>query len=111
MPRVQRRHQAGASPSKAALLGARERRRPGLMTALEASIRFIPGATSHGIGAEVPRPLATVVIGGLVTATLLTLLVLPTLYARLERRKPPSPAERDDDAEMLGAPETVGGAR
>jgi cobalt-zinc-cadmium resistance protein CzcA len=85
---VQRRHQAGASPREAALLGARERLRPVLMTALVASIGFIPVAVSHGTGAEVQRPLATVVIGGLVTATLLTLLVLPTLYARFQ------PAER-----------------
>jgi len=85
---VQRRHQGGASPEKAALLGSRDRLRPVLMTALVASIGFIPVAISHGTGAEVQRPLATVVIGGLVTATLLTLLVLPTLYARLERDRP-----------------------
>jgi heavy metal efflux system protein len=52
-----------------------------LMTALVASLGFIPMALSHGAGAEVQKPLATVVIGGLVTSTLLTLLVLPTLYA------------------------------
>jgi cobalt-zinc-cadmium resistance protein CzcA len=57
------------------------------MTALAASIGFVPVAISHGTGAEVQRPLATVVIGGLVTSTLLTLLVLPTLYAWLERRR------------------------
>jgi cobalt-zinc-cadmium resistance protein CzcA len=54
------------------------------MTALVASIGFIPVAVSHGTGAEVQRPLATVVIGGLVTSTLLTLLVLPTLYSWIE---------------------------
>jgi cobalt-zinc-cadmium resistance protein CzcA len=66
--------------------GARTRLRPVLMTALVASLGFIPMAMSHGTGAEVQRPLATVVIGGLITSTLLTLLVLPTLYAWLEGR-------------------------
>lgn len=59
----------------------RERLRPVLMTALVASLGFIPVALSEGRGAEVQRPLATVVIGGLITSTLLTLLVLPTVYA------------------------------
>ncbi|MCC7242859.1 MAG: efflux RND transporter permease subunit, partial [Acidobacteria bacterium] len=55
------------------------------MTALVAAIGFIPMALSHGAGAEVQRPLATVVIGGIVTSTLLTLIVLPTLYDMMER--------------------------
>jgi cobalt-zinc-cadmium resistance protein CzcA len=67
--------------------GALTRLRPVLMTALVASLGFIPMAVSHGAGAEVQRPLATVVIGGLVTSTLLTLLVLPTLYNWVERRR------------------------
>jgi cobalt-zinc-cadmium resistance protein CzcA len=67
--------------------GANARLRPVLMTALVASLGFIPMALSHGAGAEVQRPLATVVIGGLVTSTLLTLLVLPTVYLWLERRR------------------------
>jgi cobalt-zinc-cadmium resistance protein CzcA len=79
---------AGATPEDAALQGARIRLRPFLMTALAASIGFVPVAISHGTGAEVQRPLATVVIGGLVTSTLLTLLVLPSLYAWLERWHP-----------------------
>jgi len=54
------------------------------MTATVASLGFIPVALSHGTGAEVQRPLATVVIGGLITSTVLTLLVLPTLYAWIE---------------------------
>jgi cobalt-zinc-cadmium resistance protein CzcA len=78
---------AGATPEDAALQGARLRLRPFLMTALAASIGFVPVAISRGTGAEVQRPLATVVIGGLVTSTLLTLLVLPALYAWLERRR------------------------
>jgi cobalt-zinc-cadmium resistance protein CzcA len=57
------------------------------MTALVASIGFLPVALSHGTGAEVQRPLATVVIGGLVTSTLLTLLVLPTLYGWIEKAR------------------------
>ena len=79
---------SGATPEDAALQGARLRLRPFLMTALAASIGFVPVAISQGTGAEVQRPLATVVIGGLVTSTLLTLLVLPSLYAWLERRHP-----------------------
>ena len=60
---------------------AEQRLRPVLMTALVASFGFIPMALNTGIGAEVQRPLATVVIGGVVSSTLLTLLVLPVLYA------------------------------
>ena len=56
------------------------------MTALVASLGFLPMALSHGAGAEVQRPLATVVIGGLVTSTVLTLVVLPAVYLWLERR-------------------------
>jgi cobalt-zinc-cadmium resistance protein CzcA len=67
--------------------GAAARLRPVLMTALVASLGFVPMALSHGAGAEVQRPLATVVIGGLVTSTLLTLLVLPAVYLWLEHRK------------------------
>jgi len=67
--------------------GARARLRPVLMTALVASLGFVPMALSRGAGAEVQRPLATVVIGGLVTSTLLTLLVLPALYAWIEGRR------------------------
>lgn len=61
--------------------GCMLRLRPVLMTALVASLGFLPMALSTGDGAEVQRPLATVVIGGLVTATLLTLVVLPAIYA------------------------------
>jgi heavy metal efflux system protein len=56
--------------------------RPVLMTALVAGLGFVPMALSGGAGAEVQRPLATVVIGGLITSTALTLLVLPALYRR-----------------------------
>jgi cobalt-zinc-cadmium resistance protein CzcA len=66
------------------LNGTAVRLRPVLMTALVASLGFLPMALSHGAGAEVQKPLATVVIGGLVSATLLTLLVLPILYIFIE---------------------------
>lgn len=81
---IQRLRGQGAGPADAATDGARSRLRAVLMTALVASIGFIPVAVSQGTGAEVQRPLATVVIGGLVTSTLLTLLVLPTLYTWIE---------------------------
>jgi len=55
------------------------------MTALVASLGFVPMALATGAGAEVQRPLATVVIGGLISATILTLFVLPTLYQRFAR--------------------------
>ena len=67
---------------------AEGRLRPVLMTALVASLGFIPMALSTAPGAEVQRPLATVVIGGLVSATLLTLFVLPALYTWFGRGKP-----------------------
>jgi cobalt-zinc-cadmium resistance protein CzcA len=75
------------------------RLRPVMMTALVASLGFVPMALSTGVGAEVQRPLATVVIGGVISSTLLTLLVLPTLYdlvgTMFERSKQPgSPGER-----------------
>ncbi|HMG12681.1 MAG TPA: efflux RND transporter permease subunit, partial [Gemmatimonadaceae bacterium] len=66
--------------------GAEIRLRPVLMTALVASVGFIPMAISTSAGAEVQRPLATVVIGGLISATALTLLVLPTVYIWVEER-------------------------
>jgi cobalt-zinc-cadmium resistance protein CzcA len=56
------------------------------MTAMVAALGFVPMALSQGAGAEIQRPLASVVIGGVVTSTLLTLMVLPTLYELLERR-------------------------
>ncbi len=75
----------GRTVREAALEGATDRLRPVLMTALVASLGFVPMAFNTGPGSEVQRPLATVVIGGLVTATLLTLLVLPVVYAWMER--------------------------
>lgn len=65
--------------------GAQQRLRPVLMTALVASLGFVPMALNTGVGAEVQRPLATVVIGGIVSSTLLTLVVLPALYYLVQR--------------------------
>src|SRR5262249_27850497 len=67
--------------------GALTRFRPVIMTALVASLGFLPMAFATGTGAEVQKPLATVVIGGLISATLLTLAVLPALYMRYGRAK------------------------
>jgi len=67
--------------------GALIRLRPVAMTALVASLGFVPMALATGTGAEVQRPIATVVIGGLITATLLTLFVLPALYVLFGRRQ------------------------
>jgi len=71
---------------EAVVRGAVTRLRPVLMTALVASLGFVPMALATGTGAEVQRPLATVVIGGLVSSTALTLFVLPALYALLAPR-------------------------
>lgn len=86
----------GLSITDAVERGAKTRLRPALMTALVASLGFIPMAVSIGAGAEVQRPLATVVIGGLVTSTLLTLLVLPTLYKWIEERRERKPAQNEE---------------
>src|SRR5262249_32451690 len=73
---------------------AGSRLRPVLMTALVASLGFVPMALSTGVGAEVQRPLATVVIGGVISSTLLTLLVLPVLYDVVSAGLPPRTAGR-----------------
>lgn len=77
---IQQLRQQGQHLLVAIAQGAQQRLRPVLMTALVASLGFVPMAFNSGTGAEIQRPLATVVIGGIVTATLLTLLLLPTLY-------------------------------
>ncbi len=73
-------------PLQLVMTGTRNRLRPVLMTAAVASLGFLPMALSNGAGAEVQRPLATVVIGGLITATFLTLFVLPALYLLFQRK-------------------------
>ena len=82
----ERRHE-GLPLEEAIVDGALTRLRPVLMTALVASLGFVPMAFNTGIGAEVQRPLATVVIGGIISSTILTLLVLPALYGLCHRDK------------------------
>ncbi len=81
---------------KIVLMGTKVRLRPVLMTAFVASLGFLPMALSNGAGAEVQRPLATVVIGGLMVATFLTLVVLPILYIFFEKSK----TEKEDLTEL-----------
>ncbi|MGL3822239.1 efflux RND transporter permease subunit [Sphingopyxis sp. R3-92] len=84
---IQELIRSGVARAEAARQGALMRLRPVVMTALVASLGFVPMALATGAGAEVQKPLATVVIGGLISATLLTLFVLPTLYARYGSRE------------------------
>ena len=81
---VNRLREQGHGLRDAILTGAGTRLKPVLMTALVASLGFVPMALSTGAGSEIQRPLATVVIGGVVTSTLLTLIVLPTIYELIE---------------------------
>ena len=76
----------GVDLADAVVLGATQRLRPVLMTATVAALGLLPAALAHGVGSDVQRPLATVIVGGLGTATLLTLLVLPSIYLLLERK-------------------------
>ncbi len=97
---IEEERHAGRTAEDAARNAAEKRLRPVLTTALVASIGFLPMAVSTSAGAEVQRPLATVVIGGLITATLLTLLVLPSLYPVIMSARPPGrnarpPGRRD----------------
>ena len=82
----------GAPLDKAIREGASTRLRPVLMTALVASVGFLPMALATGSGAEVQRPLATVVIGGILSSTTLTLVVLPVLYRIFHRADKLAPA-------------------
>lgn len=81
------KHNANTSLNELIIQGASERLRPVLLTACAAALGFLPMAISSSAGAEVQRPLATVVIGGLFTATLLTMIVLPVLYKLLSEKK------------------------
>ncbi len=85
---IREKLQGGAALESAVREGCLVRLRPVLMGALVAALGFVPMAVNVGVGGEVQRPLATVVIGGVVTNTLLTLVVLPTLYAAFRRRAP-----------------------
>ena len=85
--RVRELEAEGIGGEHAVLTAAHERLRPVLTTALVAALGFVPMMLATGRGAEVQRPLATVVVGGLLSATLVTLLVLPTIYAAVARRR------------------------
>ncbi len=85
---IRQLREQGMALAEAIREGALTRLRPVLMTALVASLGFVPMAFNTGIGSEVQRPLATVVIGGIISSTLLTLLVLPALYRFAHRRAP-----------------------
>jgi len=82
---IRKLHLEGMPLTEAIRAGSKGRLRPVLMTALVASLGFVPMALAHGTGAEVQRPLATVVIGGIVSSTFLTLVVLPALYSLFHR--------------------------
>ncbi|MDO8978303.1 MAG: CusA/CzcA family heavy metal efflux RND transporter [Afipia sp.] len=90
----------GYEKTDAIFVGALTRLRPVAMTALVASLGFVPMALATGTGAEVQRPIATVVIGGLISATLLTLFVLPALYAWFGR----APVSEDAEADSVSMP-------
>jgi cobalt-zinc-cadmium resistance protein CzcA len=102
MQAIKQRLAAGASPGVAVVEGAVSRLRAVLTTALVAVLGFIPMAFAFGPGAEVQKPLATVVIGGLTTATLLTLLVLPALASRFPPRRKPTKDLVSPGASMTG---------
>jgi cobalt-zinc-cadmium resistance protein CzcA len=95
---INRLRDEGRTVPDAVREGATQRLRPVLMTALVAALGFIPMALNTGIGAEVQRPLATVVIGGIISATALTLLVLPTLYIWIEKDPHRTEGLEDDSA-------------
>ncbi|MFL5246212.1 MAG: efflux RND transporter permease subunit, partial [Myxococcales bacterium] len=77
----------GLALAEAVKRGAEDRFRPVMMTALVASLGFLPMAFAQGVGAEIPKPLATVVIGGLISSTFLTLFLLPVVYTWMEGRR------------------------
>ena len=83
---LNRMRETGASLLEATVAGASERFRPVLTTATVATIGMLPAALATGVGSDVQRGVATVVIGGLILATLLTLFILPTFYFVIERR-------------------------
>jgi len=84
---INQRMKCGVLPSIAVIEGAASRLRPVLMTAITSALGLIPLLLSTGVGAEIQRPLATVIVGGLATATLLTLFVLPSLYKLFSSKK------------------------
>jgi cobalt-zinc-cadmium resistance protein CzcA len=93
---IQQHEKAGEERVEAVVRACSQRLRAILTTALVAALGFIPMAMATGVGAEVQRPLATVVIGGLITSTFATLFALPTLYIRFAARRVAGVAEADD---------------
>ncbi|MFZ2884803.1 efflux RND transporter permease subunit, partial [Nitrosomonas europaea] len=93
--------QEGRALVDAVQIGALTRLRPVLMTALTDAVGFIPMALATGLGAEVQRPLATVVIGGILSSTILTLLVLPVLYYVFYKRQEEDGKSYQEKTEML----------
>ncbi|MGB2932795.1 MAG: CusA/CzcA family heavy metal efflux RND transporter [Methyloceanibacter sp.] len=93
---ISRLRAEGATVDTAILEGALTRLRPVLMTAMVASLGFVPMALNVGTGAEVQRPLATVVIGGIISSTILTLFVLPALYRLAHPDRPRTPPARQE---------------
>ncbi len=89
----------GLSISEAAVLGARRRLRPIMMTMLVASLGLIPAALSHGIGSDSQRPFAIVIVGGLLTELFLSLVLLPVLYADMAGPNDVLPAEEEEISE------------
>ena len=84
---IRQAHAEGLPPREAIVRGCVIRFRPIVVSAIVAVVGFLPAALSHGIGSEIQRPLARVVIGGLISSTILTLLVLPAVYSVLTRRR------------------------
>ena len=108
---IRQNQQDGMAREEAVRHGAIERLRPVMMTALTDAIGFLPMALATSSGAEVQRPLATVVIGGIVTSTFLTLIVLPVMYNRWGEEHVPSenspdiPTQEEEDSLVL-SPDT-----
>ena len=94
---TRRRGQAGLPLPDAVVAAAKAQLRPVLLVIVVATLGMIPAMVAHGIGSDIQRPLATVVIGGILSSTFLTLIVLPALYFWFEReRKPASKAFGDE---------------
>jgi cobalt-zinc-cadmium resistance protein CzcA len=106
---IQRLRADGLPVGDAVRIGAMKRLRPVLMTALVASLGFVPMAIATGPGAEVQRPLATVVIGGIISSTILTLVVLPALYALFNRDRKNQQGENNEKTSTDGAVPAVDG--
>ncbi len=100
---IRQLRRGGLSTARAVLEGSLVRLRPVLMTASVAALGFVPMAMATGMGAEVQRPLATVVIGGVISSTLLTMFVLPILYPLFEPRRDAQPGA-DDGSDDAGVP-------